>query len=168
MINRSFNNQGGTLLNRHDLNTSLSVNTSQPPGGMIKSQSMASLGSNEDKLQRSQLNIDRKMREDFDRLQNQLKKRLEKESAAQEQLRYVMEDRISKAKEINQKGQVALDKVKKQQRKLELQSVRNYKQNMHEIEERRKKNQTDMVIRAKVGPKQLRNLAEVQKANELA
>ena len=33
-------------------------------------------------MQRSQLNIDKKMREDFDRIQNQLKKRQVKDSAA--------------------------------------------------------------------------------------
>ena len=68
VINRQVGQQGGTLLNRQaDLNSSMSVNN-QKGRYMTKSVSMASLGSNEDKLQRSQLNIDRKMREDFDRL----------------------------------------------------------------------------------------------------
>ena len=70
VINRQVGHgqQGGTLLNRQaDLNSSMSVNN-QKGRYMTKSVSMASLGSNEDKLQRSQLNIDRKMREDFDRL----------------------------------------------------------------------------------------------------
>ena len=44
-------------------------------------------------MQRSQLNIDRKMREDFDRLQAQLSKRMEKEKAVQEQMRYDAEVR---------------------------------------------------------------------------
>lgn len=51
MVNRSINNgRGGhsTLLNRDDLNSSLSVVTR--PNTMFKSASMNSLGSAEDKL----------------------------------------------------------------------------------------------------------------------
>ena len=40
-----------------------------------KSVSVTSMANTDDRMQRSQINIDRKMREDFDRLQNQLKKR---------------------------------------------------------------------------------------------
>ena len=58
-----------------------------------KSSSSTSLGGQNEKLQRSQLNIDRKMREDFDRLQAQLSKRMEKEKAVQEQMRYDAEVR---------------------------------------------------------------------------
>jgi hypothetical protein len=47
-----------------------------------KSVSVTSIANTDDRMQRSQINIDRKMREDFDRLQNQLKKRQEKETAA--------------------------------------------------------------------------------------
>ncbi len=47
-----------------------------------KSVSVTSMANTDDRMQRSQINIDRKMREDFDRLQNQLKKRQEKETAA--------------------------------------------------------------------------------------
>lgn len=71
-------------------------------------------------MQRSQVNIDRKMREDFDRLQNQLKKRETKEKQAQEILKFNMEEKALKAKEINEKGQTALEKVRAKQRKLEL------------------------------------------------
>jgi len=47
-----------------------------------KSVSVTSMANTDDRMQRSQINIDRKMREDFDRPQNQLKKRQEKETAA--------------------------------------------------------------------------------------
>jgi len=67
----------------------------QPTNSLFKSVSLASLGSaGNEKQQRSQLNIDKKMREDFDRLQNQLKKRQEKETAAQEAHFYAMEERV--------------------------------------------------------------------------
>ena len=75
---------------RDDLNTSMSLNARSPH--LFRSNSVSSIGNtainSEDKMQRSQLNIDKKMREDFDRIQNQLKKRKEKETAAQEQARY--------------------------------------------------------------------------------
>jgi len=45
-----------------------------------KSGSMSSVGTTEEKLMRSQVNIDRKMREDFDRIQKQLAKRQEREN----------------------------------------------------------------------------------------
>ena len=49
-----------------------------------------------------------------------------------------------------------------------MQSVRGYKQNMHEMEERRKKSLSDMVVRAKLGPKDLAMQAELQKQREMA
>ena len=49
---------------------------------LIKSGSGANIGATDEKLQRSQVNIDKKMREDFDRLQKQLSKRQERENLA--------------------------------------------------------------------------------------
>ena len=57
----------GTLLNRDDLNVSLSRVSGRH--NLNKSSSLASLNNSVEKIQRSQLNIDKKMREDFDRLQ---------------------------------------------------------------------------------------------------
>ena len=77
------------------------------------------------------------MRDDFDRLQAQLKKRQEREQAVVEQQRYETELRVHKANLLNQKGQQALEKVRKNQRRLELQSVKTFKANMKEVEDRR-------------------------------
>lgn len=89
---------------RDDLNSSLTHNGGSPH--LFKSASVSSVGrtGTEDKFQRSQVNIDKKMREDFDRIQNQLKKRSEKDAAAQEQLRYQLEERVQKANLLNSKG----------------------------------------------------------------
>ena len=73
-------------------------------GLLNKSSSSTSIGGQNEKLQRSQLNIDRKMREDFDRLQAQLAKRMEKEKAVQEQMRYDAEVRQHKANLMNEKN----------------------------------------------------------------
>ena len=53
------------------------------------------------------------MKEDFDRLQAQLQKRKEKETAVQEAARYYQEERVAKANALNTRGQNALDKVKR-------------------------------------------------------
>ena len=55
----------------------------------------------------------------------------------QEQLKYEQEVRVHKANLLNQKGQLALEKVRKNQRRLEIQSIKNFKANMKEVEERR-------------------------------
>jgi len=58
---------------------------SQPHPNLNKSVSSINVSGGvimDEKMQRSQLNIDRKMREDFDRLQKQLSKRMEKEKLA--------------------------------------------------------------------------------------
>ena len=44
---------------------------------------------------------------------------------------------MHKANLLNQKGQQALEKVRKNQRRLELQSVKTFKANMKEVEDRR-------------------------------
>ena len=79
------------------------------------------------------------MREDFDRLQNQLKKREEREKQAQDIAKFNLEERVMKANSFNLKGETALEKVKAKQRKLELQSIRSYKKDIKEMEERRNK-----------------------------
>ena len=50
-----------------------------------------------------------------------------------------MEERVQKASLMNSKGLQALENVKRQQRRLELNSVKNFKENMLEIQERRQK-----------------------------
>ena len=75
---------GGNALNLSSQMSQGSMTSAQVPGSLNKSDSMTSLGPTNEKLQRSQVNIDRRMREDFDRLQGQLKKRKEKEDAAME------------------------------------------------------------------------------------
>ena len=84
VVNRSGLPYSSTLLSREHLGMSASRAQTRVGNTLTKSQSSNSLGQSNEKLQRSQVNIDRKMREDFDRLQNQLKKRHEKEAAAQE------------------------------------------------------------------------------------
>ena len=60
------------------------------------------------------MNIDRKIKEDFDRLQEQLKRRTEKEEAAKEISQYYRDERILKCEKFNQKGMKAAEKVRKQ------------------------------------------------------
>ena len=129
---------------------------SQPHPNLNKSVSSINVSGGvimDEKMQRSQLNIDRKMREDFDRLQKQLSKRMEKEKLAQEQIQITIDDRVRGANAMNVKGQVALQKVKKQQRMLEKQSVQKFKANMIEIEERRQKHLQDENGKAARGQK---------------
>ena len=66
-----------------------------------KSVSGNSLGNVDERMQRSQVNIDKKMREDFDRLQVQLKKREEKEKQAQELAKFNLEEKVLKANTFN-------------------------------------------------------------------
>jgi len=73
----NMNVYAGTLLNRDDLSGSVSRISGRH--SLNKSTSMASLNNSVEKIQRSQLNIDKKMREDFDRLQKQLSKREERD-----------------------------------------------------------------------------------------
>ena len=51
------------------------------------------------------MNIDKKMREDFDRLQVKLQKRKEREATAEEQIKLESEMRVYKANLFNEKGQ---------------------------------------------------------------
>jgi len=67
-----------SLLGRDDLGGRGSMISGRQ--SLNKSGSMSSVGTTEEKLMRSQVNIDRKMREDFDRIQKQLAKRQEREN----------------------------------------------------------------------------------------
>ena len=58
---------------------------------------------------------------------------------AAEQARYVMEEKVSKANATNQKGQFALDKVKRQQKRLEGASFKQFKASIAEVEDRKAK-----------------------------
>ena len=69
------------LLGKDDFVSKI-LNTVTGRTSLNKSISVNSIGGSEEKLHRSQINIDRKMREDFDRLQKQLNKRKERETQA--------------------------------------------------------------------------------------
>ena len=69
-------------------------------------------------------------------MQAQLKKRAEKDNHAQEIIRYTIEERINKANLLNKKGEKALEKVKQQQRRYEVTSVKKYRQHLKETEAR--------------------------------
>lgn len=60
-----------------------------------------------------------------------------------------MEEKALKAKDFNEKGQTALEKVRARQRKLELQSLRSYKKDIQEMELRRDKAHREAAGKAK-------------------
>ena len=68
---------------------------------------------------------------------------------------YAMEERKHKAQERSVKGSAALEKVQRQQRILERQSVKSYKAGMGEMEERRAKKIEDESLRARQGKKEV-------------
>ena len=72
-----------------------------------------------ERLQQKKATMEKKIRDDYDRLQNQIKKRQQRESAAHEHHQYENEVRMQKANLLNSKGAIALDKVRRQQRQVE-------------------------------------------------
>ena len=93
----------------------------------------------EDKFQRSQKNIDRKMKEDFERLQKQLKVRSEKEKAVETNAQYALEEKLHKINLLNKRAEDACDKVKREKRKLEIKAVKEYRKDLKVMEERKQK-----------------------------
>ena len=91
-----------------------------------------------DKFQRSQKNIERKVKEDFDRLQKQIKNREEKEKSAQTNVQASLEERLYKVNLLNKRAESNLDKVKRQQRRVEIRSVKEFKKDQLELEEKLK------------------------------
>lgn len=79
------------------------------------------------------------MKDDFERLQEQIKRRNEKEQAAKEIAQYYRDEQLQKIEKKNEKNKKAAEKVRVQHRKLEIQSVKNYKKNLIEIEEKQRK-----------------------------
>lgn len=65
-----------------------------------------------------------------------MKRRNEKEEAAKEIAQYYRDEKLLKCEKFNEKGMKAAERVRKQQRRLEIQSVKNYKKNLIELEEK--------------------------------
>ena len=86
---------------------------------MAKSNSITSMADRNERMQQKKATIEKKIRDDYDRLQNQIRKRAQRESAAHEHLQYENEARMQKANLLNSKGAIALDKVRRQQRQVE-------------------------------------------------
>lgn len=59
--------------------------------------------------------------------------------AAKEIQQYYLDEKLLKCEKFNEKGIKAAEKVRKQQRRIEIQSVKNYKKNLIELEEKQKK-----------------------------
>ena len=76
------------------------------------------------------------MREDFDRLQAQLKKRQERDNLAIEQQRYVLEEKQAKANALSTKGERAMEKVQRQKKRMEGQSYKQFKASIADVEDR--------------------------------
>jgi len=75
--------------------------------------SLASIGSKFDlKMHRSQLNLENRMKEDFERLQLQVQKRIEKEKSASELAKLMVEDIKVKAEKSNKKADEILAKAR--------------------------------------------------------
>lgn len=62
----------------------------------------------EERLNRSQANIENRIKQDFERLQKQVQKRLAKEKSAQEISRLCLEEVRTKAQESNKKAEEVL------------------------------------------------------------
>lgn len=89
------------------------------------------------KMQKSQVNLENRMKEDFERLQMQIKKRMEKEKSANELAKLMVEDIKIKAQSSNKKADEILEKAREMKRRHELKIYREYRKQIKQSEERK-------------------------------
>ena len=79
------------------------------------------------------------MKEDFDRLQKQLKQRDEKHKNVQANVQNSLEEKLYKISVLNKRNHSTLEKFKKQQRRIEVKSVKEYRKDLLELTEKVKR-----------------------------
>lgn len=87
-------------------------------------------------IQQSQDRIELKLKDDYLRVQKMIKKRAEKDAKVEENIRNNTEIRLYKASLLNDKGKAALEKVRKMQKKIEIEGYKQYKNQIKDLEER--------------------------------